>query len=145
MLFKKFLIWTFQGQNVGAGWVKNGKKGFLHTSPSYLPTQSCLKTKFLTTIIQNCKRALCLVTDTKVPLFIKTIFGIFRSKYFAKKITRQGSVRLPDADFFWIILSVVVDTMQERLCKRHLKGRDLFVQVCCMYIRSKNTQFTLQS
>ena len=32
MLFKKFLIWAFQGQNVGAGWVKNDKKGFLHTS-----------------------------------------------------------------------------------------------------------------
>ena len=32
MLFKKFLIWAFYGQNVGAGCVKNGKKGFLHTS-----------------------------------------------------------------------------------------------------------------
>ena len=32
MLFKKFLIWAFKGQNVGAGWVKNGIKGFLQTS-----------------------------------------------------------------------------------------------------------------
>ena len=33
MLFKKFLIWAFQVQNVGPGWVKNGKKKvFFHTS-----------------------------------------------------------------------------------------------------------------
>ena len=32
MLFKIFLIWVFRGQNVGPGWVKNGKKGFFHTS-----------------------------------------------------------------------------------------------------------------
>ena len=27
---------------------------------------------------------------------------------------------------------VVIDTMKERLCKRHLKWRDLFVQVVCV-------------
>ena len=32
ILFKKLLIWAFLGQNVGAGWIKNGKKGFLLTS-----------------------------------------------------------------------------------------------------------------
>ena len=32
MLFKNFLIWAFWGQNVGPGWVKNGKKGCFHTS-----------------------------------------------------------------------------------------------------------------
>ena len=49
------------------------------------------------------KRALCLVTDTKVPLF-KDHFWHFQIKIkFRKKNTRQGSVRLPDADFFWII------------------------------------------
>ena len=30
MLFNKFLIWIFWGQNVGPGWVKNGKKGSFH-------------------------------------------------------------------------------------------------------------------
>ena len=43
------------------------------------------------------------VADTKVPLF-KDPFWHFQIKVkFRKKITRQGSVRLPDADFFWII------------------------------------------
>ena len=32
MMFKEFLIWAFWVQNVGPGWVKNGKKGFFHTS-----------------------------------------------------------------------------------------------------------------
>ena len=32
MLFKEFLISSFWGQNVGPGCVKNGKKGFFHTS-----------------------------------------------------------------------------------------------------------------
>ena len=32
MLFKEFLIWAFWGQNVGPGWVKNGKKRCFHTS-----------------------------------------------------------------------------------------------------------------
>ena len=32
MLFKEFLIWSFWGQNVGPGCVKNGKKGFFHAS-----------------------------------------------------------------------------------------------------------------
>ena len=42
------------------------------------------------------------VADTKVPLF-KGPFWHFQIKLkFRKKTTRQGSVRLPDADF-WII------------------------------------------
>ena len=32
MLFKEFFIWAFWGQNLGPGWVKNGKKIFFHTS-----------------------------------------------------------------------------------------------------------------
>ena len=32
MLFKESLIWALWGQNVGPGWVKNGKKGCFHTS-----------------------------------------------------------------------------------------------------------------
>ena len=32
MLLNEFLIWAFWGKNVGPGWVKNSKKGFLHTS-----------------------------------------------------------------------------------------------------------------
>ena len=40
----------------------------------------------------NCKRALCLVTDTKVPLF-KDHFWHFQIKTkFRKKIMRQGSI-----------------------------------------------------
>ena len=43
------------------------------------------------------------VADTKVPLF-KDYFWHFQIKIkFRKKITRQGSARLSDADFFWII------------------------------------------
>ena len=43
------------------------------------------------------------VADTKVPLF-KDPFWHFQIKIkFWKKIMRQGSIRLPDADFFWII------------------------------------------
>ena len=46
MLFKEFLIWVFWGQNVGPGWVKNGKKGFFYTS--YLSANSVLsKTEVL--------------------------------------------------------------------------------------------------
>ena len=32
MLFKEFLVWVFLTQNVGPGWVKNGKKGCFHIS-----------------------------------------------------------------------------------------------------------------
>ena len=32
MLFKEFFIWALWAQNVGPGWVKNGKKGCFHTS-----------------------------------------------------------------------------------------------------------------
>ena len=32
MLFKESLIWALWGQNVGPGWVKNGKKGCFHTN-----------------------------------------------------------------------------------------------------------------
>ena len=43
------------------------------------------------------------VADTKVPLF-KDHFWHFQIKIkFWKKMMRQGSIRLPDADFFWII------------------------------------------
>ena len=37
MLFKELLIWAFWGQNVGPGWVKNGKKKFFfHTNHFYV-------------------------------------------------------------------------------------------------------------
>ena len=43
------------------------------------------------------------VSDTKVPLF-KDYFWHFQIKIkFRKKITSQSSIRLPNADFFWII------------------------------------------
>ena len=43
------------------------------------------------------------VADTKVALF-KDYFWDFQIKIkFQKKITGQGSIRLPGADFFWII------------------------------------------
>ena len=32
MLLKAFLIWAFWGQDVGPGWVANGKKGCFHMS-----------------------------------------------------------------------------------------------------------------
>ena len=50
MMFKEFLIWTLWGQNVGPGWVKNGKK-FSFTPATLLSTQFSLKTKFLTAIV----------------------------------------------------------------------------------------------
>ena len=55
----------------------------------------------------NRKKTICLITDTKVTLF-KDHFLHFQIKIkFRKKIARQGSVRLPDADFFWIIPGVM--------------------------------------
>ena len=43
------------------------------------------------------------VVDTKLPIF-KEHFWHFQVKIkFRKKIMRQGSVRLPETDFFWII------------------------------------------
>ena len=46
------------------------------------------------------------VADTKVFLF-KDHFWHFQIKIkFQKQITRQGIIQLPDADFFWIILSL---------------------------------------
>ena len=50
MLLKELFIWAFRGQNVGPGWVKNGKKGCFRTS-HLLPTQFSLKTKFLAAIV----------------------------------------------------------------------------------------------
>ena len=48
-----------------------------------------------------------MVTDAKVTLF-KDHFSHLQIKIkFRKKIARQGSVRLPDADFFWIIPGVM--------------------------------------
>ena len=39
--------------------------------------------------------------------YLKTILAFSdQNKIKKKKITRQGSIRLPDADFFWIILSL---------------------------------------
>ena len=38
MLLKELFMWAFWGQNVGPGWVKNGKKGCFHTS--HLTTNS---------------------------------------------------------------------------------------------------------
>ena len=32
MLLKELFIWTFGGQSVAPGWVKNGKKGCFHTN-----------------------------------------------------------------------------------------------------------------
>ena len=52
MLFKEFLIWALWGQNVGPGWVKNGKKKFFFIPTTFLPTQFYLvKTTFLTAIV----------------------------------------------------------------------------------------------
>ena len=50
MLFKESLIWTLWGQNVGPGWVKNGKK-VVFTPATLLPTQFSLKAKFLTVTV----------------------------------------------------------------------------------------------
>ena len=47
MLFKEFHIWVFWCQNVGPCWVENEKKDFFIPA-IFLPTQFCLKTKFLT-------------------------------------------------------------------------------------------------
>ena len=43
------------------------------------------------------------VADTKVDLFKDHFWHFQIKKKSKKKITRQGGVRLPDADFFWII------------------------------------------
>ena len=43
------------------------------------------------------------VVNTKVPLFKDPLWHFQIKMKFRKKITRQGSVRLPDADLFWII------------------------------------------
>ena len=51
MLFKELLIWAFWGQNVGPGWVKNGKKKFFSIPTTFMLTQFCLKMSFLTGIV----------------------------------------------------------------------------------------------
>ena len=44
------------------------------------------------------------VADTRVPLY-RDHFWYFQIKTkFRLKISRQGSIQLPDADFFWIII-----------------------------------------
>ena len=52
MLFKELLIWVFWGQNVGPGWVKNGKKGCFNTS-HLTSNPFSLKIRFLTAMSPN--------------------------------------------------------------------------------------------
>ena len=61
------------------------------------------------------------VADTKVPIF-KDHFWHFQIKIkLRKKITRQGSVRLPGTDFFWIIPCScylgLLDKVQKQICE----------------------------
>ena len=60
-----------------------------------------------------------LVTDTKVPLSKDHFWHLQIKTEFKKKIMRQGSVPLPDIDFFWIIPCPIKMKLSQKL-------------VCCM-------------
>ena len=54
-------------------------------------------------IVQNRQNLICLMLEWKNISMLKNIGVKDQSKIWKKKIKRQGSVWLLDADFFWII------------------------------------------
>ena len=94
MLFREFVIYIYiyiyitniyeyislgdEGgrQNVSPGWVKNGKKGYFHTS-HLLPTQFSLKTNFLTAL----------------NYYLNKFFYKLNNKFFCHTLVKLGNLK----------------------------------------------------
>ena len=66
MLFKEFLTWTFWGQDIGPGWIKNCRNGCFHTShltinPVFPKTKSSTVNSLLYAYLYRSKAADCLL------------------------------------------------------------------------------------